>query len=249
MASDTVSVQTRRRRREPLAVHLPRMVVADPAPAPAPGPECGPASSAAILLAAELEELTRSELIALVPEPRSFGRMVPSDLFGRLLRRGMDVRVLHGLPADGEPTPFPTLARVGIAASTTFALPYPVIVRDRAVMYMPHPDPTHPLANQMAAQSHAVAARSLAFAFDLAWSAVAAAVPGASPAPPPDSLISAEQREILQVLSSGLTDEHAAAQLHISRRTFARRLAALMEALGATSRFQVGAQAVRHGVI
>jgi hypothetical protein len=35
----------------------------------------------------------------------------------------------------------------------------------------------------------------------------------------------------------------------MSRRTFARRVAALMDHLGATSRFQVGVQAVRRGLI
>jgi DNA-binding NarL/FixJ family response regulator len=90
-----------------------------------------------------------------------------------------------------------------------------------------------------------VAARSLAVAFDLAWAAAA----GQAQAAEPPGQISAEQREILQVLSNGVTDDHAAAQLHMSRRTFARRVAALMENLGATSRFQVGVQAVRRGLI
>ena len=49
----------------------------------------------------ELEELTRDELIALVPEPWLFDRMVPAGLFSKLLRQGLTVRVLHGPARPG----------------------------------------------------------------------------------------------------------------------------------------------------
>lgn len=244
MAVD-IAAPTRARRREAAAGARRPTLAPGSAAQLHPGGSRQNAAAAAALLGAELEELTQTELIAFVPQPQAFDRMVPPELFGRLLRRGLDVRVLHGHTRSGEPVPFPTLSRVGIAAPTTFALPYPVIVRDRSVLYMPHPDPRHPYAHRLAPQPHVIAARSLALAFDLAWSAAAAQ----AASPPPLGRISAEQREILQVLSSGLTDDHAAALLHISRRTFARRVAALMDTLGVTSRFQVGAEAVRHGLI
>ena len=180
--------------------------------------------------------LTRDELIALVPEPWLFDRMVPAGLFSKLLRQGLTVRVLHGPARPGDPAPFPALTRLGTAAPTTFSLPYPVIVRDRSVLYM---------AGRLAPQAHVVAARSLAVAFDLAWAAAC----GQPPNSPPPGQVTAEQREILQVLSNGVTDDHAAAQLHMSRRTFARRVASLMDSLGATSRFQVGVQAARRGLV
>jgi DNA-binding CsgD family transcriptional regulator len=236
--TETISAPVRLRRREAPAAHRAWSE-------PAAG-RTGTARAAAALLGAELEELTRDELIALVPEPWLFERMVPAGLFTKLLRQGLTVRVLHGPARPGEPAPFPALTRLGTAAPTTFSLPYPVIVRDRSVLYMPHPDPRHPMAGRLAPQAHVVAARSLAVAFDLAW---AAACGGQAPLTPPPGQVTAEQREILQVLSNGVTDDHAAAQLHMSRRTFARRVAALMDSLGATSRFQVGVQAARRGLI
>jgi DNA-binding NarL/FixJ family response regulator len=54
---------------------------------------------------------------------------------------------------------------------------------------------------------------------------------------------------LLSLLNAGLKDEAAARQLELSERTVRRRVADLVERLGATSRFQAGAQAVRRGWI
>ncbi len=53
--------------------------------------------------------------------------------------------------------------------------------------------------------------------------------------------------EILRVLASGATDEAAARQLGVSDRTIRRRVAAVMDLLGATSRFEAGVKAVEAG--
>lgn len=55
--------------------------------------------------------------------------------------------------------------------------------------------------------------------------------------------------EILSLLAAGLTDAALARELGISERTAARRIAELHKILGATSRFQLGVQAVRRGWI
>ncbi|MCX5388055.1 DNA-binding response regulator [Streptomyces sp. NBC_00083] len=52
-----------------------------------------------------------------------------------------------------------------------------------------------------------------------------------------------EARRILRMLGAGHTDESAARLLGMSLRTYRRRVADLMDALGATSRFQAGARA------
>lgn len=63
----------------------------------------------------------------------------------------------------------------------------------------------------------------------------------------------AELRElaprILEVLGSGCKDETAARTLGLSVRTYRRRVAELMSALGADSRFQAGARARELGLI
>jgi DNA-binding NarL/FixJ family response regulator len=53
----------------------------------------------------------------------------------------------------------------------------------------------------------------------------------------------AEDRRIIALLLSGLTDEAIARQLGVSYRTARRRIAALIERLGVHTRFQAGVQA------
>src|SRR5579862_8523545 len=116
MTAEIVSPPLRRHVRGPIPLRRPLVGAAAAPQAAAPST----ARSAAALLGAELEELTRDELIALVPEPWVFERMVPPSLFARMIRKGLTVRVLHGPARAGEPAPFPALARMGTAAPTTF---------------------------------------------------------------------------------------------------------------------------------
>ncbi|MEU9091533.1 DNA-binding response regulator [Streptomyces sp. NPDC087901] len=57
-----------------------------------------------------------------------------------------------------------------------------------------------------------------------------------------------ESRTILRALGSGLTDEAAARRLGVSLRTYRRRVAELMAALEAGSRFQAGLRAGELGL-
>lgn len=59
--------------------------------------------------------------------------------------------------------------------------------------------------------------------------------------------LSAGEREMLLLLSTGITDETAAKRLGVSLRTVRRQMAALMERLGATSRFEAGLKAAQRG--
>lgn len=54
-------------------------------------------------------------------------------------------------------------------------------------------------------------------------------------------------RQVLMMLAGGATDETIARQLGISSRTVERRVRALLDRLGAETRFQAGAQAARRG--
>ncbi|WP_326945871.1 DNA-binding response regulator [Amycolatopsis sp. NBC_01307] len=56
-------------------------------------------------------------------------------------------------------------------------------------------------------------------------------------------------REILGQLAAGCKDETAARALGVSLRTYRRRVAELMEILGASSRFQAGARAREAGLL
>lgn len=64
---------------------------------------------------------------------------------------------------------------------------------------------------------------------------------------PEDALATETVRETLEILQLGVTDEVAARRLGISVRTVRRRVAAVMELLGAGSRFEAGVRAAQAG--
>jgi DNA-binding CsgD family transcriptional regulator len=67
----------------------------------------------------------------------------------------------------------------------------------------------------------------------------------ALPAAELEDLPSAERRLLLAELASGAQDEQIARRLGVSLRTVRRRVAELLEELGATSRFEAGVEAAR----
>ena len=67
----------------------------------------------------------------------------------------------------------------------------------------------------------------------------------ALPAAELEDLPNAERRLLLAELASGAQDEQIARRLGVSLRTVRRRVAELLEELGATSRFEAGVEAAR----
>lgn len=59
--------------------------------------------------------------------------------------------------------------------------------------------------------------------------------------------LSERDRTIITLMAAGLTDEAIARRLRLSRRTVVRRITALLDRLGATTRFQAGVQAANRG--
>lgn len=58
-----------------------------------------------------------------------------------------------------------------------------------------------------------------------------------------------DNEQLLRLLASGLTDAALAHELRVSARTVQRRINALMHRYGAASRFQLGVQAMRFGLL
>ncbi|WP_197318723.1 helix-turn-helix domain-containing protein [Saccharomonospora sp. NB11] len=58
-----------------------------------------------------------------------------------------------------------------------------------------------------------------------------------------------QDRAILTLMAAGATDDTIARRLDMSRRTVVRRIAALLDRLGATTRFQAGVQAAKRGLL
>lgn len=82
--------------------------------------------------------------------------------------------------------------------------------------------------------------------FELQWEM---AVPIADVAGPDDdaAALTEQERRLLAMLSSGMTDEAMARAVGLSHRTVQRRLAELARRVGAEGRFQLGVQAARRG--
>jgi DNA-binding CsgD family transcriptional regulator len=59
--------------------------------------------------------------------------------------------------------------------------------------------------------------------------------------------LSDRDRTILTLMAAGVTDDAIARRLRLSRRTVVRRITALLDRLGATTRFQAGVQAANRG--
>lgn len=80
--------------------------------------------------------------------------------------------------------------------------------------------------------------------FELLWER---AVPYGRTAVAPDSSLTLRQREVLNLLAQGLTDDAIASRLGCSTKTVGREAAIIAARLSATSRFAAGAAARRRG--
>ncbi|GAA4056004.1 hypothetical protein [Nonomuraea soli] len=190
------------------------------------------------LLELELAEQTQSELLVLSAEPERMHPALPR-LFARMARRRVAVHILHGPGQPGRTSPLAQAWQAGATVRTVVGLPYQVLVRDRMVTYVAHPGPTS--SERLERIANPLVASSVAGVFDTICRILHDKGNG--------TLDDDGQDEVLRALDDGLTDDRAAARLHLSKRTFARRVAGVMERLNANSRFQAGAEAVRRGWI
>jgi ATP/maltotriose-dependent transcriptional regulator MalT len=71
---------------------------------------------------------------------------------------------------------------------------------------------------------------------------------GATPLPQPGGHVG-ERQAVLELMMLGAKDESIARQLGVSLRTVRRRIADLMDELGAATRFQAGMEAARRGLL
>nr|WP_042191553.1 LuxR C-terminal-related transcriptional regulator [Kibdelosporangium sp. MJ126-NF4]CEL20150.1 regulatory protein [Kibdelosporangium sp. MJ126-NF4]CTQ97375.1 regulatory protein [Kibdelosporangium sp. MJ126-NF4] len=161
------------------------------------------------------------------------------------LRRGVAIRTVY---LDSVRNDIPTfqyarwLTELGGEIRTVPTLPVRLLVVDREVALVPvNPDNGRDGAVQLTGTGIIAALVAL---FDQTW---AGASPfGRKPAPGQDGL-SAQERELLNLLDQGMTDEAAGKRLGLSLRTVRRMMADLMERLDARSRFEAGARAAARG--
>ncbi|MGK4578520.1 LuxR C-terminal-related transcriptional regulator [Kitasatospora sp. HPMI-4] len=134
------------------------------------------------------------------------------------------------------------LADLGGLTRTVPLLPLRLVIVDRSIALIPS-DPDD--GRRGALELHGAALIQPLYAlFDELWRSGA---DFGQPASRDDQGLTGSERALLQLLGHGHTDESAGRKLGLSLRTVRRMMQDLMNRLGAESRFQAGAQAVRKG--
>ncbi|KJS57835.1 helix-turn-helix transcriptional regulator [Streptomyces rubellomurinus] len=162
------------------------------------------------------------------------------------LGRGVTLMTLYQDSVRNDPA---TLAYAqwmtdaGGQVRTAPVLPPRVLVFDRQVAVLPI-DPKNTRRGALCTREQGIVAALLAM-FEQAWDT---AVPlGADRLREADTGLNPTEKELLKLLATGLTDEAASKRLGVSLRTVRRQMAALMERLDATSRFEAGLKAAQRG--
>jgi DNA-binding NarL/FixJ family response regulator len=172
-----------------------------------------------------------------------------STLARRVLSHGTDrltVRKLLSPLALADESQRAHLRQLGPQAQVRISsapLPHETIILDRRVAILA--GRPSPLGREYTITTSAALVGGVFSLFNAAWEAASdlgAFLSGEVPDLP------AEAREVLRTLGAGLTDEVAARRLGTSLRTYRRRVAELMGALEAGSRFQAGVRAGELGL-
>ncbi len=133
------------------------------------------------------------------------------------------------------------LAELGGLTRTVPLLPIRLVIVDRSIALVPI-DPSD--GRRGALELHGAALiQPLCALFDELWRSGA---DFGQPAPRDGQDLTGSERALLELLGHGHTDESAGRKLGLSLRTVRRMMQDLMNRLGAESRFQAGAQAVRN---
>jgi DNA-binding CsgD family transcriptional regulator/predicted DNA-binding transcriptional regulator len=136
------------------------------------------------------------------------------------------------------------LTGLGAQVRTAAVLPVRMLIFDRQAAVVPI-DASNTRLGALCTTEPGIVSSMLAV-FEQAWDA---AVPfgAALAAEDPGTGLTRSDRELLRLLSAGMTDETAGSRLGISARTVRRQMAALMERLNASSRFEAGLKAAQRG--
>ncbi|MFF0430505.1 hypothetical protein ACFYUJ_39885 [Streptomyces sp. NPDC004520] len=204
-------------------------------------------------LQTDLTGEARGELLALAPTTVSGGGPWEIDvpLHLDLLARGVRVRLLHLDSTDGTPErrrAVLRLARAGAEIRTLPALPLQLRIVDGGSAALPlDPDDPDRGAVLLREPGALTGLRALfTHLWDEAEPLASTDADGGADGP---AAYTPQERALLRLLAEGLTDEAAARRLGVSLRSERRMISGLSERLGAHSRFQLGLQAARSGLV
>lgn len=198
----------------------------------------------------ELENLARgvrSQIWAVVPGGSQSAEALAAarPLDSGVLSRGVEMRTLYQDSVRNDPATLSYakwLTEQGGQVRTAPLLPPRSLVFDSRITIIPL-QPSDTRAGALLTEDPAVVENVVAM-FKQAWDM---SVPlGADRTSDPTQLTQTE-RDVLKLLSTGITDEAVSRRLGVSMRTVRRQMAALMERLEASSRFEAGIKAAHRG--
>lgn len=184
------------------------------------------------------------EVLSMVPatalDAKAFKASLSQDI--ELLNRGLVCRVLYHAEAVNSPAVMKILDRFacdGAQVRITRAVPHRLVLIDRKLAVVPAraDDP----ASGALFVTQPVVVSSFVGQFSQLWRA------GRRVGQADRDLNVALIHDTVSMLRSGVTDEVAAKQLNVSVRTLRRRVASVLEMLGASSRFEAGVKASEAG--
>lgn len=197
----------------------------------------------ALLASARREVLVMSTMAVADRDPIGGPRRVDHEN----LRRGVRYRVIVPDIARTAPvlaTRLGTLALSGADTRSVPDVPTDALVIDGSVVVLPVDRTAAGPSLGTAVFRLSSVVTTTTELFERVW---LTAVP-MSPSELPDAAeLNPREKELLALLSSGSTDESAAARLGVSVRTVRRMVADIMNRLGARSRFQAGVKAADRG--
>lgn len=201
---------------------------------------------------AELAFLARTSVYSVQPggavsgSALDMGRTI--DL--RELRRGLDIRAIYAPEFRDDPAGGAFLREMSEAGALVRvshdALERMIIVDERLAVVPV--DPTDSTRGALVIRAP-VLLTGMVRLFGTLWRSATEVPPTGHPAPPQPEPLAEEDRRVIALLASGTTDETAARVIGVSVRHLRRRVARLMERLGASSRFEAGVAAARKGWI
>ncbi|MPZ25438.1 MAG: transcriptional regulator TrmB [Micromonosporaceae bacterium] len=198
----------------------------------------------------QMEQTAQREIAVLDRPPYFLPAVLNQRVEAHALRRGIPVRGVYAhqaLELPGRLEQIRTSARVGEQARLIAELPLKVALVDDSALV---PLLAHPGDERALVIHRSALVAGLYLLFELLWEQATplslvdepagAAAGRAGDAP---------DCEIATLLASGLPDKVIARQLGVSLRTVARRVGALMDRLGAQTRFQAGVRAATQGLL
>lgn len=196
----------------------------------------------------QIQASARSEVLSLVKAPVAVVSSEENTAEDAAVARGVRYRaVLERAMLEEEPRLYDEILRVqglGEEARLATSVPIKLFIVDRSIALVPlGPGPSSVEGALLVRKCGLLDA--LVALFESVWADAFDIVP--TDGSPADRVPDETDLRILALLLTGLTDQAVAGALRTSVRTVQRRVRALMDEAGVTTRLQLGAAAVRHG--